>query len=505
MFGTLADIRNEVRVRLGLPDRGDSGDTRLNTFINMAVRQMWTELPKQLLYEETRIMAEPSFSTGTISTTADNRVMSLPYGIGSKNPTAPLATDGSVRGRTLEYEYDGRFYYRRIQDVYTVVVPSVQRIVLDSPNATGAAAGTEMSNFRIFTEEYPYPADAQEIVEVIRDPDNSPFPILESTFLADLTNYRNSVGFRLEGQPEYYARGSFYQLPSPHYAPKVRVIQVVDKDLREAWGFDSNASLQTSYGPAGTFEYIVIHVWGRQKQYLNSNEGLLLPFYQSAPSRASGQVSTVWQGGAIEITTPDIDYVYGYGPDTTALSYHHHGVEKFFFRRRIATEPGGGGSVHGDSVENDNTYYLWRVTEGHVTRTLDRGDDDPVDRRITLKATNGHFHIRFDRSISDETPILLRLFRRPPQLTFDTDTPRLPPDCYDALYALVASMVVGDRDGEPSRKAFYMDEYKMHLTRLRRTYNVAGHQVGRFGNGISARGHRFGPSRNRRIKDITPP
>lgn len=103
MFGTLADIRNEVRVRLGLPDRGTSGDTRLNTFINMAVRQMWTELPKQLLYEETRIMAEPSFSTGDLSTTSDTRVMSLPYGIGTKNPTAPIAVDGSVRARTLEY------------------------------------------------------------------------------------------------------------------------------------------------------------------------------------------------------------------------------------------------------------------------------------------------------------------------------------------------------------------------------------------------------------------
>ncbi len=498
MFGTLADIRNEVRVRLGLPDRGDSGDTRLNTFINMAVRQMWTELPKQLLYEETRIMAEPSITGANLSATADSKVMAIVAASGA--PT--LALDGSLRGRTLEYQYDGKFYYRRIQDVYVGAL-SIQYIVLDSPNATGAAAGTNMSAYRIFTEEYPYPADAQEIVEVIRDPDNSPFPILESTFLADLTNYRNSVGFRLEGQPEYYARGSFYQLPSPHYAPKLRVTEVVEKNNSNRWGFDANGSLQPSYGPAGTFEYIVIHVWGRQKQYLNTNEGVLLPFYQSAPSQASGQATTVWQGGTIEITTPDIDYVYGYGPDTTALSYHRHGVEKWFFRRRISTEPTTG-SVHGTQVENDSTYYLWRVTEGYETTTIDRGDDDPVDRRITLKATNGHFHIRFDRSISDETPILLRLFRRPPQLTFDTDTPRLPPDCYDALYALVASMVVGDRDGEPSRKAFYMEEYKMHLTRLRRTYNVAGHQVGRFGNGISARGHRFGPSRNRRIKDITP-
>ena len=64
MFGTLADIRNELRVRLGLPERGDSGDTRLNTIINMALRQMWSELPKALLSQEIRFMLEKPISTG---------------------------------------------------------------------------------------------------------------------------------------------------------------------------------------------------------------------------------------------------------------------------------------------------------------------------------------------------------------------------------------------------------------------------------------------------------
>jgi hypothetical protein len=58
---------------------------------------MWTDLPKQLLYEETRIMAEPSISSGVISTTADNRVMKLPFGVGQKIPAAVLATDGTLR------------------------------------------------------------------------------------------------------------------------------------------------------------------------------------------------------------------------------------------------------------------------------------------------------------------------------------------------------------------------------------------------------------------------
>ena len=55
MFGTLADIRNELRVRLGLPDRGDSGDTRLNTIINMALRQMWSVSGNEIYVGETNI------------------------------------------------------------------------------------------------------------------------------------------------------------------------------------------------------------------------------------------------------------------------------------------------------------------------------------------------------------------------------------------------------------------------------------------------------------------
>ena len=504
MFGTLADIRNEIRVRLGLPERGDSGDTRLNTFINMAVRQMWTDLPKQLLYEETQILAEPSISTGTLLVTDDDRVFDLFLNPPTfKGPT--LAVDGTLRGRTIEYvDANGRYYYRRIQDVYAVTSggPGThQYIVMDSPNATGLAAGTVITNYRILTEEYPYPADAQQIVQVIRDPYNSPFPILESAYLANLTDYRNSVGFRMEGQPEYYARGSFYQLKSPHYAPAIQLETVTEASLANAWGYNSLGE-QVNYGPAGTFQYIVIHVWGRQKKYLNTTEGVLLPFYQSAPSKASDTITTTWGSGAIKITTPNIDYVYGYGPVPGTKSYHHHGVEKWIFRKRTATEATTG-SQHGTAVEADDTYYLWRVTEGHVVSTVDNGSDDPVDRNITLKATNGHFHIRFDRSISAETPILLRLFRRPPQLNYDTDTPRLPPDCYDCLYSLCASYAVGDRDGDPGRKAFYLEEYSRNLTRLRRTYNVSGHAHPTFQNGISGRFRSRGINRTRKIVDIT--
>ena len=128
MFGTLADIRNELRVRLGLPDRGDSGDTRLNTIINMALRQMWSEMPKALLSQEMRFVLEKPVTVGdkvTFGPTVDNRVV-YQTGVGSGNF---WATDGTLKGRTVELLQNGTYFFRKIQDVYAD--GTTQYLVLD--------------------------------------------------------------------------------------------------------------------------------------------------------------------------------------------------------------------------------------------------------------------------------------------------------------------------------------------------------------------------------------
>lgn len=557
MFGTLADIRNELRVRLGLPDRGDSGDTRLNTIINMALRQMWSEMPKALLSQEMRFMLEKPTSTGfrnpgaTVANTrtstvlfdgsTDNRVLYQYPVYVTASTTADYAsdtlwpTDGTLKGRTVEILVDGTYYYRRIQDVYnTVRISSTtltnadgttttyttynQYLVLDHPLDITANTSTGY-DYRIITAEYPYPASVQQIVDVIIDPDSNPHPLANSAWQADLTTYRSTIGFRANGKPELYCRGDFFQLESPNYAPKVTVPPT---DKSDKWGFDSsagelntetNGSATTNAGPAGKFQYIVMHVWGRRSFYDLTYKSIstthLPPFYQSAPSKESEVVETKWGHPAIIITTPNIDYVYGYGENPSKLSHHHFGYEKFIFRKRIAVEEittfSGitGPSTIVQEIESDSVYYLWKVIPGHQTKVTDNGSEDPVDRRFSLEAFNGHFHIRFDRQPTEETPVLLRTFARPPLLRYDTDTPRVPPDCYDALYALAASYLVGDRDGEPARKSLYFQEYQMHLKRLRQTYNVAGHHVGSFGNGISGRGARYSPRRNKTITEIT--
>ena len=515
MFGTLADIRNELRVRLGLPDRGDSGNTRLNTIINMALRQMWSELPKALLSQEMRFMLEKPISTGlaAFDSTVDDRVL-YQTGVASADL---WPTDGTLRGRTVEVLQSGTYYYRRIQDVYTASSGTTQYIVMDHPLDITTSTTLE---YRIITAEYPYPASVQQVVDVIINPDSNPHTLVQSAFQADLTTYRATIGFRTSGKPELYCRGDFFQLESPNYQPKVETV-VDESKLGEKWGFDSsvgelntttNSSATHNAGPAGTFQYIVMHVWGRRSfydlTYKSPSTTELPPFYQSAPSKESAIIESKWGKEYIVITTPNIDYVYGYGEKPTKLSHHHFGYEKFIFRKRITiedfTNTASAIGPHTDvqEIEADSIYYLWKVIPGYQIKVTDTGADDPVDRRFSLEAFNGHFHIRFDRQPTEETPVLMRTFSRPPLLRYDTDTPRVPPDCYDALYALAASYLVGDRDGEPNRKSLYFGEYQNHLKRLRKTYNVPGHHVGRFGNGLSGRGVRYSPRRNKPITEI---
>lgn len=503
-YGTLSDIRTELRVRLGLPDRGDSGNTRLNIAVNMALRQMWSEMPKALLSKERRFLLESPISEGTVSlSSTEPLVLTRTVASGETAWT----TDGTLRARSVEFKVGSLYYYRKIQDVH--VDGATNYIVMDKPHNLSTQSGV---SYRIFTAEYPYSASTQQIVNIVRDPDTNPHPLVESVWAAELEGQRSSIGFRAEGTPEFYTRGDFYQLPSPNYTPEVELIedgghQVSTEGVAtwpNAWGYLANAE-KTGYGPAGTFSYRVIHVWGRQRDYEQTNEGKLLPFYQSAPSGESIKISTTWGQAGIEIQTPDLDYIHGYGGQASALArtLNHYGVEKWIFRARHATEPASGcGSDHQPHhMENDGIYYLLKILPGYTTETYDLGDNDPVDKRISLEPFHGHFHVRFDRQPSTEVPVLMRTFSRPPSLKYDTDSPRIPPECYDCLYALTASYIVGDRDGSPDRKSLYYVEYKEHLSRLRRTYNVAGHQVGFFANGIGRRSGSLGPRRNTKITE----
>jgi len=471
-----ADLVSAVRLKTGYPERGANGTARIVDALKHGLREMWGEMPEGLLQEEWRFRLEPKYSSGTLSV---DTVDPLTFQIVA--PTVNPAVDGTLRARWLEINRgDSVWHRRRIRDVF--LNQGLYYIVVDDPwdNLTD----TGMS-YNIYTYEYPYPGDVQKVRQILRDPDNQAIPLLYTLLPDTADELRLRRGWRSEGDPRACQRGDFYQLPAPHYTPTTRVEAAPTTAQR--WGHDSGTTEQVSYGPAGTFEYRVCHVWGRRTRPQVTQENILEPFYISSPSPASTAQTTTWNGSYIEVETPDLDYVYGYGIDTALRSYHHHGTEKWIFRRRTATEDplaGTNNATH-KYVEADSIYYLWRITVGHITNTYDRGEDDPVDKRVQLYTNNGHFHLRFDSRPTVADDVLLRMVRRPPNLDHDADAPRIPPEATDALIFLACSYLVGERDGNPSRTAFYRDLYNEEMDKLRSLANAGGFVSEGFGDGLS--------------------
>mgnify|MGYP003146155231 CR=1 FL=1 len=475
----LSDLREAIRVKTGYPERGTSGTTRLNSAINYALRHLWGDMPEALLREELRFPTVTVRETGTVGiVSTDDRTFQV-TGSGST-----LETDGTLNGLWLEVKRGSSYITRRIQKV---VLDTNYYIIIDRPWINTTDTGL---SYRIYAYEYPYPADVQKIRSIIINPETNPREMLETMFPEELDRWKIGYGWRSTGRPQKYARGDYFVLDPPHYTPQVSV-PATQQTMLSNWGLDSSGTEHTDYGVAGTFSYKVVHVWGRQD--IQTYRGAKQARYSSASSPASSQVSTTWGDGAIAINTPNIDYVYMNNRDNSDLSSTGSGYEKWIYRARHEIDSSvtkGSGSIYPD-VEKDGIYYLWRIVAGNETTVYDRGDYDPVDRRNTLKDHHGHFHVRFDRIPDSVYSILMNVVRRPPVLLYDTDAPRLPPECFEALTELAASYLLGDRDGDINRKTLYYTSYMNELARLKRIYSFSGHDNTSFGDGIGS-STRFG-------------
>lgn len=477
------EIVNMVRDLTAYPGRGTTQTDRVVKLLNLSLRQLWADTPDALLREEWRFRLEPPISTSTIFVEpTDALVMTL---TAFATTARQWPTDGTLRGRWLEVTKGSQKYYRRIRDVWVDGQAPNERLHLAMDFPWENASDTGLS-YRIFTLDYPYPSDVQKILACYYKPEASGSRFTRSALKAELDRIRHLDGWLEAGTPEIYGRGDFYSIPSPHYTPVAAVFS--EPQNPNKWGYDDAGVEQTAYGVAGTFSYRCIHVWGRRVPDNRTQEGVLEPWYASEPSGETGQVTTTWGGGKITVTSPDLDYVYGYGPNNTRLSYHHHGMEKWWFRARHASQAtGAGNNAQHPFVENDGVYYLWKVTPGYQTSVDDKGDADPVDRRITLKDNHGHQSIRFDKLPSTADPVVAMLLRRPPVLQHDFDPLNINPECITALINLTCAYLVGRRDGEPDRESFYYATYLSELERLRELAAVPGHDKGPFGDGLGSR------------------
>ena len=487
----LADLREAVRIRTGYPERGDTGDKRLNNLINQALRKLWGEVPDVLLREEFRFALEPP---GSITVAIDTTVTP------SRTLTSTATTSDFPEGieqvvaRWIELQDEnGNWIQRRI--VAAAVSAGSSTFYIDDPVTTTDFTNSASISAKVYTKEYPYPADVQQIRDVVLNPESNPRQLLRSRFGPEIRRAKLGLGWQDTGQIQFYSRGDFFQLPAPNYAPAVSPAeQIGHLGIIQKWGYDSSGSEQIEYGPAGTFSYRVCHVWGdwpnrTGNAAMTGITTIKKPFYISSVSKSTTKIGAKWGASSVKIELPNIEYLYGYGRETSDPAYKKHGIKRFVFRARHATEttisaPGAAGSTHG-SVPADGVYYLWQSVDGDTTEVYDNGSYDPVAINYPLKEFVGHQHVRFDKRPSVGDHVLVSCIRRPSTLRIDTDAPRVPPECYGALIELCCSFLIGDRDGDLKRKSFYHDAYLLELGQLKRIYSFSGHERPSFGDGMS--------------------
>lgn len=492
----LTSLLTDLQTLAAYTHTGTVQTARLRTVINVALRHLWADMPEALLREEYRFKLEVPVSVSTISIdSTDRRVFTLD--VAATSPPQ-LNTTGILRARWLEVKRSGKYIYRRIRDVYVeeiVDAPDLLHIVIDRPWDNNTDTGL---TYRIITREYPYPSDVKDIVAVYYDPENGPSEVIMPLTQGELNRKRWAEGWREQGRITRYARGRFYQEPAPHEKPTVST-QTVSTDA-DKWGYDSDGIAHTinidpAYGNAGTFQYCYCLVWGRWPwSHLSvgdrgdgvsdTAQGPLDPFYISAPSQPTDAVTTTWGAGYINIASLDVDYQWGYGPTNSLKSYHHWGAEKWWFRRRTASEAVGSAAPYQE--DPDSVWYLWRITPGYTTSVQDRGQYDPVDKRVRLEHLHGHQHLVFDKLPSEEKEMLAIVVRRPPELAHDHDYVRVPPECEMALINLAHAYLLGRREGEPNKESHYWNAYITESARLAREYGLASFVHGPFGDGLGA-------------------
>lgn len=501
----LKGVRTSIRVRTGLTEKGETGDDRLNHLVNLAQRQLWNDQPDVFMKQEIRILLQPAI-TGTLDICpTDLRVARVSDGTNTTISDTPGFPE-VFRARWIDItDSEGVVHTRRILTVGRSTTNqdwgdgafTRDIIVMDRPYASAQ----DDLEFRIYTLDYPLPADVVDITAVYRNPEGDGFDELTAVYPAELDRLRLGA-WNESGLPEAYSDGDFFQLPPPHQAPTAVALNVGLLD-EQKWGYDDDGVEDDSFGAAGEFSYCYCLVWGRIKSptrdmqsQSDATERELAPFYISAPSEPSDNVSTEWGEAEIVVGTQADGWErirkVGLAPgglgmlsDLAPLT----GLEKWFFRARHSTNAENGPSII--AAPADGVYRLWKITSASDLSVTDKGDADPPDFSFPLKEFTGHKSIRFDRTPSEGSPveILIRATVRPPLLSQDTDVLPLPPNAVEAVVNKVCHYLA-ERDGDLNKATYFSSLYEKQVNSLRESHGWTSTKKPGFGDGITVGGTR---------------
>ena len=442
------------------PKNSTDAKNRCNEFINRAYLQLAQEAPF-LFFEERVGLAtlpddlpdtgairdlNPASAADTISVDAND-----PWVLKRDLPT----TTGGITTWDTTGRWNGRMilvtdplgiqHRRMIRDIWTDT--NVQYISLFQPwnNLTDT-----LMDWRIYSEDYYLPDNVIEVnsIRLFRQNQTWPLDIL-GQLEAEQLSLAETPQVVVGGVPRLAFRRYHRQIESPTKAPEATY---------------GGANTWIGPEPAGQFEYCFTYCWGyRDGDFRNFGPSQpysaaqtvpsrMEPLWESAPSPAvlvttsnRAEDPVVYNGAAINLNTPDIDYMQGFGrsvaphaiPANRDRRYHHSGWRKRIYRRRVTVNAVDYGAITNQLVgavnqETPDAFALIAEIDGFTTTFTDNGQILP-DYHRRLREVHGYESVRFYPRPNDRFQVDIRCLLRPDELKDDQDVPQVHIDGIEVL------------------------------------------------------------------------
>lgn len=442
----LKDIRDAIFSQADwAPTQSTDAKDRVDAFINRAYLQMAEEAPF-LFFEQTIPFATMPDITASDAVPDTLEVASTDPFVLSRTVAATAGgvawrTDGYWNGRMIEItRADGTRYRRRIRDVWTEPGGGSpqHRLSLYQPWPNRTDTGLE---YRIYNQAYYLPQDVIQVNSVRLYDQNQNWPLqVVGQYEAEMLSLKDMPNRQVTGIPRTIFRDGHFQLEAPTLVPTVA--PKAGDEVVDNW-----------VGPdaAGQFEYVYTYIWGYRDgdivngthvQNHNPKHSLIaaqgtpaarpIPRWESAPSPVA--TGTTTNGGrGLLITTPDLDFMEGFGQNPGGganVRYQHGGLRKRIYRKRKTLDTATPGSfTHTGAAypgqfnqERPDAFFLLADIPAYQTTYLDQGLIVP-DYRHRLREVHGYQSIRMNPRPDRRYEVEVRCTRRPKILEDDQDVP----------------------------------------------------------------------------------
>lgn len=456
-MSTLSSILDTVFFLLDWsPNATSTQITRVEKFVNLAVRQLVKEVPEAFMDVGADVWVDPSYiaasDTDRISVLDSDpwvMVQVLPASTDS-DTKIPALTDGTWDYRTLEIEdSDGVWHQRRIRSVFTYNdgADDYVAFALESPWLNGT--DTEL-NYRVYLDEVYLPRHVFRLLSaqmIIDGTKTQPVRVITTAEAEQIGLFNRPDIVAATPIPKYIYQTGHAHVETPQFTP-----------VATAFGSWNGPA------PAGAFEFVYTVCRGRRPATQRfpgpkTNASVVagadrwMPLLESNPSPVSNRITATYSTSGIKLSLPDVDFMLGFGDAATAR-YHNAGTYIRVYVRRV-TAVGGSNT----NIETRERFYLLGEATSYSKEFTWTGDILP-DQAVPLQSINQYVAFALHPRIQERSRLAIRYTMRPPELTDDQDSPELD-DFSDAIAFLAAGLYansVGDYDRGRNNLALYKNE-----------------------------------------------